>query len=76
LPDPYWLTKADLARDLQVAVNHIPRMAREGRIPEPTRFSETLVRWARPVWEEWCRCPRDMPLQLELPFPDQPVDGE
>jgi predicted DNA-binding transcriptional regulator AlpA len=48
-----WLTKKDVARDLQVHVGSIPRLVAEGRLLPPVRLSSTLVRWDSREYAEW-----------------------
>ena len=40
-----WLTPAQAARMLAVGVRTLRRMAAEGLIPQPYRFTRKLVRW-------------------------------
>jgi predicted DNA-binding transcriptional regulator AlpA len=40
-----WLTKRQIAADLGIHHNSIPRLVRQGRLPQPVRFGPTFVRW-------------------------------
>jgi predicted DNA-binding transcriptional regulator AlpA len=81
-----WLTKKDIAADLGVHPNSIPRMVAEGRLKPPVRLSTTLVRWDAEEYRAWREAQieaRDRELaQLaavtlpELPLSDEPArDG-
>lgn len=40
-----WLNNDDLAQLFDCSTQTIARMAKEGRLPQPVRFSRKMVRW-------------------------------
>ena len=49
---PMMLTRADLARELQLSLRTIRRMLERGELPRPQKFGRQL-RWYRPMIIEW-----------------------
>jgi predicted DNA-binding transcriptional regulator AlpA len=49
----FWLTKHEIALDLGVHINTVPRLVREGRLPAPVRFGPTMVRWSASEYRAW-----------------------
>jgi predicted DNA-binding transcriptional regulator AlpA len=48
-----WLTKREIAEDLGIHINSVPRLVAEGRLPEPVRFGLTMIRWPAEEYRAW-----------------------
>ncbi len=63
-----WLTPAQVARMLAVGIRTLRRMAADGQIPQPHRFTRKLVRWDYQTLREFLR-------KMREDAPGRPDDG-